>query len=202
MPAERRRPPPPPPQAPPAPAPSRPILPRTDFLLAGILGAGVLILIVAVIIFAGGRGSSTPATNTARPASSLASGQASSVNPGDRQAIETLARRSIEVLPQGQWPSLYDSYTRPFQQRCSRDAFALAGQTAEQQLGSDLSRLQFKRIEQLSISGDSATTTIVGQLQGGSEYSLQGAFQRENGVWKFAPAPGTQGCNAFNRISG
>ena len=29
----------------------------------------------------------------------------------DEDEIESLARRSIEVLPAGEWPSLYDSYT-------------------------------------------------------------------------------------------
>ncbi len=44
-----------------------------------------------------------------------------------RQAIESLARRSIEVLPAGQWPSLYDSFTSEFQQRCPREEFDQAG---------------------------------------------------------------------------
>jgi hypothetical protein len=116
---------------------------------------------------------------------------------GDEEAIQRLARRSIEVLPAGQWPSLYDSFTSEFQQRCSREQFEQVGEDAAIQLGDDLRLLRFKRTESMTIEGSSAQAVIVGEIVGQSEYQIQATFQKEDGAWKIAPAPDTQGCEAF-----
>jgi len=115
----------------------------------------------------------------------------------DEEAIQSLARRSIEVLPAGQWPSLYDSFTSEFQQRCSREQFDQVGEDSAAQLGDDIKLLRFKRTEGVTIEGLTAQAVIVGEIVGQSEYQIQAAFQKENGAWKIAPAPGTQGCAAF-----
>jgi hypothetical protein len=120
----------------------------------------------------------------------------------DEETIRSLARRSIEVLPAGQWPSLYDSYTREFHQRCTRDQFDQAGVDAADQLGDDLRLLRFKRLESVTIEDASAQAVIVGEIVGQSEYQIEAAFQTEDGLWKIAPAPNTEGCGAFNRLGG
>ena len=121
---------------------------------------------------------------------------------GAEEAIQVLARRSIEVLPAGQWPSLYDSFTSEFQQRCPRDEYEQAGLDAASQLGDDLRLLRFKRTESLTIEGSTARAVIVGEIVGSSEYQIQAAFQMEDGGWKIAPTPNTQGCAAFDRLGG
>lgn len=175
MPRRRRRNPPPGESRPSDHSP--PLLPRVDFLLAALLGAGVLVVMGIVILIS--RGGTT-----------------------DAEAIQSLARRSIEALPKGEWPSLYDSYTSDFRQRCSREDFERAGVESAQALGADLDLLGFKRLEQLAVTGDSATGVIVGELKGTGEYTLSSAFRREDGDWKIAPVPGVEGCAAFQRLSG
>ena len=115
----------------------------------------------------------------------------------DEEAIRTLARKSIEVLPAGQWPSLYDSFTSEFQLRCPREEFDQAGVDAAVQLGADLRLLRFIRLESLTMNGSSAQAVITGEIAGQDEYQVQVAFQREDSAWKIAPLPGTQGCQAF-----
>lgn len=120
----------------------------------------------------------------------------------DEEAIQRLARRSIEVLPAGQWPSLYDSFTSEFRQRCPREQFDQVGVDAAAQLGDDLRLLRFKRVESVTTEDSSAQAVIVGEIAGQSEYQIQAAFQREDGDWKIAPAPNTEGCAAFVRLGG
>ena len=120
----------------------------------------------------------------------------------DEEVIQSLARRSIEVLPADQWPSLYDSFTSEFQQRCSREQFDQVGEDSAAQLGDDVRLLRFKRTEGVTIEGLTAQAVIVGEIVGQSEYQTQAAFQKENGVWKIAPVPGTEGCAAFGRLGG
>ena len=115
----------------------------------------------------------------------------------DEEAIRTLARKSIEVLPAGQWPSLYDSFTSEFQLRCPREEFDQAGVDAAVELGADLRLLRFIRLESLTMNGSSAQAVITGEIAGQDEYQVQVAFQREDSAWKIAPLPGTQGCQAF-----
>ena len=162
---------------------------------------------------AGGGGTLPPASGAATSPAGLATGTgtgtgtapatvAAQPTVGGEEAIPTLARRSIEVLPAGQWPSLYDSFTSEFRQRCPREQFDQAGVDAAAQLGDSLRLLRFKRTESITIEGSSAQAVIVGQIVGQSEYKIQAAFQIEDGVWRIAPASGTQGCEAFGRLSG
>jgi hypothetical protein len=118
----------------------------------------------------------------------------------DDEAIEELGRRSIETLPEGVYPSLYESFTGGFRQRCPRDEFEQAGEEAASQLADDLPFLRFKRLEEVFIQGDNARAIIVGQVAAQPEYKVQAAFQKEDGIWKIAPAAGTQGCETFQSI--
>jgi hypothetical protein len=156
-----------------------------------LLGTGVLAILGAIVLLSsGGDG------DTGSPTPSAA------VSAADRQAIEALARRSIEVLPAGEWPSLYEDFTTAFRDRCPRAEFDQAGVTAAQDLGGDLPSLAFRRLEELAVTGPAATAVIVGEVRGTSEYRIAAAFEVTEGAWKLAPAAGTEGCSAFNRISG
>jgi hypothetical protein len=121
----------------------------------------------------------------------------------DEDDIRALARRSIEVLPQGQWPSLYNDFTADFRGRCSEADFTQAGVDSATTLGASLHLLEFSDVKKLAIAGTTATATIVGDLNGqaNSAYDVDAAFAKENGAWKLAAASGTTGCQAFNIVS-
>ncbi len=120
----------------------------------------------------------------------------------DQDDIRALARRSIEVLPQGQWPSLYDDFTADFKARCTLADFRQAGVDSATNLGASLHLLEFSDLKNVAINGTTATATIVGDLsaQANSAYDVDAAFAKENGTWKLAPASGTTGCQAFNVV--
>ena len=189
------------------------LLKGNEVTAAGLLTGFVLLLVGIALLASGGTGNGSAATGDASAitdeggAATSDSGATSSpggattdaVQPAtsDEEAIQSLARRSIEVLPAGQWPSLYDSFTSEFQQRCPREQFDRVGEDAATQLGDDLRLLRFKRTESMTIEGSSAQAVIVGEIVGQSEYQIQATFQKEDGAWKIAPAPDTQGCDAF-----
>jgi len=155
-----------------------------DVIIVAIVGGGLILALLVFLLFSrGGGGDSSP------PASS------------DQQAIEALARNSIEVLPRGEWPSLYESFTPEFQQRCPRPDFEAAGAQGAAEQGERLTLLRFVRLEDVSIQADTATATIVGEITGENEYRIGGAFQKIDGTWKLAPAANTTGCSAFDRVS-
>jgi hypothetical protein len=118
----------------------------------------------------------------------------------DEQAIEALARESVEALPRGEWPSLYDSFTPEYQQRCPRADFEAAGEAGAAEQGDNLPLLRYLRLEEVSIQGDTATAVIVGEITGQSEYRVRAAFRNVDGTWKLAPAVDTEGCAAFDRV--
>jgi hypothetical protein len=167
------------------------------------LGIGLLTILGAFLItraLNGGDGGSTAS------ASSTASSTASATSGGsanDENDIRALARRSIEVLPQGEWPSLYDDFTAEFHARCTQADFTQAGVDSATNLGADLQRLEFHDMTDLSITGDTASATIVGDIggQANSQYKVQAAFAREDGRWKLTPAQGTTVCQAFNVLN-
>ncbi len=152
----------------------------------------------------------SPATATISPSNVTVTPGSATITPGgaptaaasDEEAIQSLARRSIEVLPAGQWPSLYDSFSGEFQQRCSREQFEQVGEDSATQLGENLRLLRFKRTEGVTIEGQTAQAVIVGEIVGQGEYQVGAAFQKEDGVWKIAPVPNSEGCAAFNSLSG
>ncbi|HSP56479.1 MAG TPA: hypothetical protein VLS25_12935 [Dehalococcoidia bacterium] len=166
-----------------------------EVLGALLLAAGVVIVAGVVLLLSGGGGGSdgaaSSATGTARPAFSPSN--------EDEAAIAALAEKSIEALPRNQWPALYDEFTAAFQARCPRDQFIQAGIDAAQEQGTNLAKLGYVRLEQVSIEGDQATATVIGEVKGGPEYTIYAAFARENGAWKLSAAQDTAGCQAFTR---
>ena len=120
--------------------------------------------------------------------------------PSDEDAIESLAQRSIEVLPAGEWPFLYDSFVSEYQARCPRLEFNRAGVEAAIQL--DVQSLRFLRVETLTVEGSTAQAVIVGEESQQGEYKVKAEFRKEGSEWKLAPAAGTQGCEAFRPADG
>jgi hypothetical protein len=200
------------------------LLKSSEVAAAGMLAGFVLLLLGIALLSSGGTSSgsvvnpeggptttnenetTSPDVATTSPGEETAipdNATTNTVPPGmsDEEALQWLARRSIEVLPANQWPSLYGSFTSEFQQRCSLEEFEQAGKDAATQLGEEVQLLRFKRMENVTIKGSSAQAVIVGEIVGQGEYQTQAAFQKEDGAWKIAPVPNSEGCAAFNPIS-
>ncbi len=117
----------------------------------------------------------------------------------DEDAIESLARRSVEALPAGEWPSLYESFTREFQQRCPRQEFEQAGEDSASAQGDALQFIRFKRVQNVAVEGENARAEIVGEIGGqpDSEFKLRALFKKVGGDWRISPVADSEGCQAF-----
>jgi hypothetical protein len=177
-------------QAPQSPA----LFGRREVIGVGVLAAGVAGIIGGIALFGAGSSEETPPVPTDAPVFSPST--------PDEAAIEALARRSIEVLPRGEWPSLYDDFTADFQARCPRDQFEQGGEANAAEQGTNLQLLGYKHLEEVALTGEAATAIIVGELRGITEYRVRAAFQRVGETWKLAPVDGTSACEAFTRLEG
>jgi hypothetical protein len=171
---------------------------RLDVLIVLLLAAAIGGSVVGIALFSGG--DEDGADSLASPSPTQA--PVFSPSSPDELAIAALAQRSVEALPRGEWPALYDAFVPEFQQRCPRDEFELAGATNAADLGARLALIAYKHLQQLTISGVSASAGVAAEVRGESEYTIEAAFQRPDGEWKLAPAPNTTGCQAFTRLSG
>ena len=177
----------------------RPIIGRTELIAASLVLAAAGVVLGLVLLLTdddddGGEAvqATANATVTSTPFEPI---------DADGQAIIDLGRRSVEALPDGEWPGLYDAFTQEFRNRCSFSDFVAAGETDAADLGDSLQQIRFKYLIDVSLSGDTASAVIVGALSN-DEYTIQTTYVRENSVWKIAPVPGTTGCSGFNRLSG
>lgn len=177
----------------------RPIIGRTELIFAGVVLAAVSAALGLVLLLAGGGDDSAPAVQATVNAT-VTSTPFEPVDAGG-QAIIDLGRRSVEALPDGKWPELYDAFTQKFRDRCPFSEFVASGEADAANLGEMLSQIRFKYLIDVSMSGDTASAVIVGTLAN-DEYTIQTAYVREDSVWKIAPAAGTTGCSGFNRLSG
>ena len=178
---------------------------RSELIAAAFLFLGIAAIVAAVVLTQDNERDAGPvvsvtATPTLAPLPS-ASGVQLQPTDADSEAIIALARKSIEVLPQGQWPSLYTDFVAAFAQRCSLEEFTQVGIDSAAAQGEDLQLLGFKFIQDVTITGDTATGTIVGEVRGKTEYQVEAAFAKENGVWKITPVSNTEGCSAFSVFS-
>ncbi len=163
----------------------------SDLLLAVVIAGGIVAIAFGAFFLSGG------GDDDGSPSGSP---EAYSPTSPDEQAIAALARESIEVLPRGEWPSLYGSFTAEYQQRCPPDQFNEAGLVAARDLGAKFALLKFNRLENVTIDGPTASAVLVGAIEGESEFRIQEAFQNVDGVWKIAPTANTEGCAAFQRL--
>jgi len=161
-----------------------------ELIIAAVVGGALLAAFVAFLLLRNGDGDSS-ANTVPSPLTATTP---------DEIAIESLARQSIESLPRGEWPLLYDSFTPEFQQRCPREEFVAAGEAGAREQGDQLPLLRFVRLEDVLFEEEKAKGVIVGEIAGQGEYRIRGAFQKTDGTWKLAPADATEGCQAFDRL--
>lgn len=168
-------------------------------LIAGLIGVGVAIIIAGILLLAGGGGSENgaDATPTEGTLFTLASPETD-----DEVALESLAQRLIDWLPQGRWAELYDEFTDAFRERCSRDAFAANGSLSAQEQGDQLTRIHYVGVNDFSVQDTTATLIIVGELRGSGQYTIRADFEKTGDVWQISAVPDSTGCDAFSRLSG
>ncbi len=176
----------------------RPIIGRTELITAAVVLATAGVTLVLVLLLTGGDDGGEAVLAT--PNATVTSTPFEPVD-ADGQAIINLGSRSVEALPDGEWPQLYDAFTQEFRNRCQLSEFIAAGEADAANLGDSLQQIRFKYLIDVSLSGDTASAVIVGALAD-DEYTIETAYVRENSMWRIAPAPGTTGCSAFNRLSG
>ena len=178
----------------------RPIIGRTELITAIVVLAGVGLVLAVILLLSGGGDDDDDDASEATPVPTVTSTPFAPADE-DGQAIVELGRRSVEALPQGEWPALYDAFTQEFRDRCALADFIAAGDADAVSLGESLQNIRFRYLIDVVIAGDTVSAVIVG-AQVDAEYTIGTAYAREDGEWKIAPAEGTTGCSAFNRLSG
>jgi hypothetical protein len=171
---------------------------RTTRIALIFLGLGLFVVAVVGIVVLATSGGDDGGPDDVAIGTTLPPGD--TANPEDEEELLALAERSIEVLPAGQWPSLYTDFTAAFQASCTLADFTQAGVDGAAAQGVNLPLLEYVGVSGLTVNGDTASGTITGHYRGqeGTEYNVQAVFQREGGVWKISTAPDTTGCSAFN----
>ena len=201
--------------------PGAPFLFRKDVLMALGVFAGACGVIAAILV-SGARGETYP-DGTTVPSDSSSPTAAASPNPTvetaapgnspgtaslivpegqDERTIADLARLSVTLLPDGTWPELYDDFVPAFREQCSLEEFTQVGVDGAAALGGQLELVDYRGLNELTITGDTARAVIVSELEGLSESLIEAHFERIDGRWLLAPGPGLEGCAAFGRISG
>ena len=167
---------------------SRPI----NIWAAAFIGVGGTIMVVgAILIFSsGGEDGPDSDAGIVMPVTS------------DEIALEALARRTIESLPNAVWPSLYPEFTDAYHQRCSIEEFTAAGQASAVEQGANLSRIRYVGVQSFDVSETTAELVIVGEVIDQLQYTTGADFEKVNDGWRIAPVAGTSGCEAFDRLSG
>src|SRR2546427_2964539 len=133
--------------------PQRPLLRRRDLLIACAIAAAVGIGILVVVLISGGSGGETSSDETVTETFF----PPYSPDSPDGLAAADLARSSIEVLPRGEWPSLYDSFTPEYQQRCPTDQFVAAGGAGRPQQRNNHPLRRLANLQQRFTEGESRT---------------------------------------------
>jgi hypothetical protein len=189
---------------------SRPaaLLAGNGLLIAGVIGAAAAIVVVGILLLTGGgdnggegEGGIPSTTDTTFADGSTPIPIASPVTD-DEVALEAIAQRLIDWLPDGRWPELYDDFTDTFKERCSKEAFATSGETSAQEQGVQLQLIRYSGVQDFGIEGATATLVVVGQIGVTSQYTIRADFEKAGEVWRISPVPGSTGCEAFSRLSG
>ena len=177
----------------------RPIIGRVELIATGLVLATAGVTLGIVLLLTGGDDDGEAAAQ----ATATATATSTPFVPvdADGRAIVDLGRRSVEALPDGEWPGLYNAFTQEFRDRCMLSDFVDAGEADAANLGGSLQQIRFKYLIDVSLSGDAASAIIVGALSD-DEYTIETTYERVNDVWQIAPPPGTAGCSGFNRLSG
>lgn len=171
---------------------------RPEVLTGAVIAAiGLATFVIVVVLLSGGGDDG----DTSSEPSATEEAVVFVPETADDVAIDALARRTVEALPNGEWPELYPSFTTEYQARCPQEDFIAAGVESANQLGQSLQTISYVRLQNVDyLDETNVRMVIVGSVPQG-EYTLEAFFQKIEGSWRIAPNPDTEGCNAFSRLS-
>jgi hypothetical protein len=130
----------------------------------------------------------------------VACGGESGGSGSDEAQIRQLNEDAIDYLKQERWSKIYDLYSQEFRDRCSHEDFVGDVVMAKAFLGENewkdtLKEAKVVATENIQIQGDTATAEVTSYFMG-EEQTATDYYIREDGKWRLAPAPGTEGCYA------
>jgi len=116
----------------------------------------------------------------------------------DEEQIRQLNQDVFHHVKEERWSKIYELYSQDFRDRCPRDEFlggmvmakALLGEGEWQDL---LEEMKLIGVENIQIEGDTATADVTAEVLGERETETE-RYVREDGRWRLAPDPGTEGC--------
>lgn len=120
--------------------------------------------------------------------------------PGsEEEQIRQLNQDFMTYFKEERWSKIHDLYSEEFQERCSRDDFIGQVMMAKVLLGEGewkdmIGEMKLLAVENIQIQGDSATAEVTSELLGEEQRETE-YYVREDGRWRLAPAPGSEGCD-------
>lgn len=117
---------------------------------------------------------------------------------GDEDQIRQLNQDVLSYLKQERWSKIYGLYPQEFQDRCPRDEFIGQVVMAKALLGEGewkdlIEEVKLVAVENIQIQGDTATAEVTSKFLGEEETKTE-YYVKEDGKWRLAPDPGTEGC--------
>jgi len=117
----------------------------------------------------------------------------------DEAQIRQLEQDSIDYSKEDSWSKFYDLSSQEFQERCPRDDFLDQVVTTKELFSEGewkdmLEELKLVTVENIQIQEDTATAEVTSYSMG-EEQTETDYYVKEDGKWRLAPAPGSEGCD-------
>jgi len=117
----------------------------------------------------------------------------------DEAQIRQLNMDFINYFKEERWSKIYELNSQEFQERCSRDDFIGQVMMAKVFLGEGewkdmIGEMKLLAVENIQIQRDSATAEVTSELLGEEQRETE-YYVREDGKWRLAPAPASEGCD-------
>jgi hypothetical protein len=117
----------------------------------------------------------------------------------EEDQIRQLNQDFMTYFKEERWSKIHDLYSEEFQERCSRDDLIGQVMMAKAFLGEGewkdmIGEMKLLAVENIQIQGDSATAEVTSELSGEAQRETE-YYVREDGKWRLAPAPGSEGCD-------
>lgn len=117
----------------------------------------------------------------------------------DEGQIRQLYENAFDYVKQERWSKTYDLYSQEYRDRCPHDEFVGQFLMPKEILGENewkdlLEEAKVVATENIQIQGDTATAEITAYFMG-EESTETEYYVREDGKWRLAPAPGSEGCD-------
>lgn len=118
---------------------------------------------------------------------------------GDEGQIRQLHQDFVRHFKDERWSRIHQLYSQEFRERCSYGDFVLGVRMAPGFLGEAewedfMDDLELVAVENIRIEGDTATANVTMEAFGEPETETK-YHVKEDGKWRIAPSPGSEGCD-------